>query len=76
MNTATAAAVVIAAVAVLTLAGGVLALVYRTGRLVGQVESLIAAGAERDTRLDKDIVSLTTSLTAHIAQHRVSRWKL
>lgn len=72
MSTATAAAVVIAAVAVLTLAGGVLALVYRTGRLVGHVEALIAAGAERDARLDKDIASLTASLAAHIA-HRHTR---
>lgn len=74
MNAATVAAVAIAAVTVMTLAGGVLALAYRTGRLVGRVESLIEAGTDRDARLDRDIANLSGKLTAHLTQHRQRGW--
>lgn len=74
MNAATIATMALATAAVVTLAGGVLALAYRTGRLVGRVESLIESGNEHYARLDGDIRGLAANLSAHITQHRWGRW--
>lgn len=74
MNGATIAPVVLAAVAVVTLAGGMLALTYRVGRLVGRVETLITTSGDNYARLDRDITRVAANLGDHVARHRQGRF--
>ena len=67
-------AIVLASVAVFGMVGSMLALTYRVGRLVGKVETAVAAGAEADARLSREILAVQASLDAHKALHRKTGW--
>ena len=70
MNAAAWAAVIIAAVTVLSALAGLTALSYRIGRMVGKVDALILQEAADHARLGADIAVVAAAQTTHEAWHR------
>lgn len=73
MSTGAITAVVIAALAVMSAVGGMVALTYRIGRLVGKVETLILESGSNYARAERNLGVMDADLKRHLAWHGGTR---